>query len=410
MKIILPSGEIFALDIASAQHGFHNPLVPWIDFYRLRVEAFQNRQHFGSARACFEEYWEKGGGTDNQDNGKVKRLGLIAATLDYNRKFETVLDKAVKEWLHGEYRRESFSKMLRLPANVFDKKQEELLGFVEYNLQRLKDMLIDMGFLGTGLRKSNQLPFAKRAEDPIKKVEPEISETRESANELLRAVAGGSGDVQTAVRDTKVVDTKERQTKARQTKARQTKARQTKVQQTKAQQIKAQQIKAQQIKAQQTKERQTKARQTKARQTKTKSRKNKSHEHRAEIPEPTEMNSQGLKTQKNKKGKAKAEETNTKETKAKKIKAQDTKAQDTKAQDTKAQETKTQETKIQETKIQETKPQETQADTIKAKNPETQDSKLEIAQSQWAQAEEDLISQLQAFNFTLNPETQPFGF
>ena len=395
MKIILPSGEIFALDIASAQHGFHNPLVPWIDFYRLRVEAFQNRQHFGSARACFEEYWEKGGGTDNQDNGKVKRLGLIAATLDYNRKFETVLDKAVKEWLHGEYRRESFSKMLRLPANVFDKKQEELLGFVEYNLQRLKDMLIDMGFLGTGLRKSNQLPFAKRAEDPIKKVEPEISETRESANELLRAVAGGSGDVQTAVRDTKVVDTKERQTKARQTKARQTKARQTKVQQTKAQQIKAQQ----------TKERQTKARQTKARQTKTKSRKNKSHEHRAEIPEPTEMNSQGLKTQKNKKGKAKAEETNTKETKAKKIKAQDTKAQDTKAQ-----ETKTQETKIQETKIQETKPQETQADTIKAKNPETQDSKLEIAQSQWAQAEEDLISQLQAFNFTLNPETQPFGF
>ena len=259
MKIILPSGETFALDIASAQYGFHSPLVPWIDFYRLRVEVIQRVRHFGSARAWFEEQWRKSRGTDTKPLGDVKEVRLEAAMFGFNRKFTAAFDEAVKEWLHREYWTESFSKMLKLPVEVFDKRQEELVGFIEQKLQCLKDMMIWNGVLGRRFQTDNKVPTAKGTGKPTKKVEAGASRREESAEDVLSAMQRKPTSLKTVVKGAKLVETKLEQTQARQAKTSQTTAQDINTQDTKAQDTKAQDTKAQDTKAQDTKAQETKA-------------------------------------------------------------------------------------------------------------------------------------------------------
>ncbi|KAL9098071.1 MAG: hypothetical protein Q9187_009736, partial [Circinaria calcarea] len=233
LKIILPSGEAFAWDIASAQYGYCKPIVPWNDFCKWRVQYIQKVEHFGWRQAWLEAEWNKGAMPDmtNTSDADAEALsfkfveGLEMAVYDFNRQFTYTFDNAVKDYLRREYGEEGFSNMLKLPLEAFEQKQKELIDWVEQALQRLKDTMIRDGVLGKRFRKDVELSIAEQAAEIVQIIEAEVSRTGRSAEEVLRAIIGISSGRKTTAEEAKVKQGKKQRTKSRKNKARKVKAK-----------------------------------------------------------------------------------------------------------------------------------------------------------------------------------------
>jgi hypothetical protein len=127
-------GEVYALDIASAQYGYYNPIVVWDEFVDTRVERF----------VCG---WNKGRpcGTDKtlfkKMMGKVSRFTQITFLLA-NRQTEQALD-CIKAWM--EENRLSARNLLRLRTGEFELRETELVQFIN-GRTRLDTKLVQEAF------------------------------------------------------------------------------------------------------------------------------------------------------------------------------------------------------------------------------------------------------------------------
>lgn len=155
MKITLPNGEAYALDLASAQHGYYDSIVPWTPFVNWRVDHIQNTRPFGSQRRKMEKELKSAGlGPDDDYSKPIDITEIRTVIYLFDRRFANILDATVLCYLdHRGWK--DFSQMLKMPQKDFQKKQQSLLLLLETVLQRLKAELISMGELGRKFGKPN---------------------------------------------------------------------------------------------------------------------------------------------------------------------------------------------------------------------------------------------------------------
>ncbi|KAH8799936.1 hypothetical protein F5882DRAFT_506421 [Hyaloscypha sp. PMI_1271] len=117
LRVVLKhGGEVYALDIASAQYGYYNPIVVWNEFVDTRVEQFKMM-------------------------GKVSRFTQITFLLA-NRHTEQALD-CIKAWM--EENRLSARNLLRLRTGEFELRESELVHFIK-GRTRLDTKLVQEAF------------------------------------------------------------------------------------------------------------------------------------------------------------------------------------------------------------------------------------------------------------------------
>ncbi|MCJ1392212.1 hypothetical protein MMC18_005079 [Xylographa bjoerkii] len=186
LKITLPSGEAYALDIASAQYGYYKPIIPWADFLYWRVEYVMAIRPFGSCRLDFQKELDKNVSHDKKIQGKLFITGLDASIFYYNNEFSTGVNRSSNEWLKREGLK-NFSTVLRLTLGEFEEKENDLLGHIEKELKDYRDYLVGEGQLGKKFGKGPApLPPLSKGEKLLAElIEAEKSETGNSVEEVV---------------------------------------------------------------------------------------------------------------------------------------------------------------------------------------------------------------------------------
>ena len=122
IKITTRNGEVYALDMAGAQYGWTECIVPWKFYVESRVGAATNVVPFGGTKVWSNMEAKKRGGQYQWVYG-IKVL------------FAQVVDGAVMLWQRGDI---LTTDLFRLPEQEFQKKQASLLDAVEELLQKEK--------------------------------------------------------------------------------------------------------------------------------------------------------------------------------------------------------------------------------------------------------------------------------
>ncbi|MCJ1472581.1 hypothetical protein MMC13_001230 [Lambiella insularis] len=176
-KVSLPNGEVFALDIASGQHGFYDAIVPWHAISSHRILRIQSKQPFGTEKAEIEQ--------DVKNNTRlILCMGEFAASRQvilYRHYLEqaAVLCQTMKATLHSE-KWENFGPMFKLPHDGFQQKRNSLLRLVREALQDSRNRLANDGSLGQKVRTHNSSsiqptePVDPKAEPKVVTVKDEI--------------------------------------------------------------------------------------------------------------------------------------------------------------------------------------------------------------------------------------------
>ena len=107
LRATLKNGEMFALDIAGAQHGYYESVTPWHQFMDSRVEI-----------DLPAKIW--------------KPIVIDPAPGADEKGFPKVLNDAVEEWRkkHGAPR-----QMLKLPGTLFHKTRDDFIQFLDEKLR-----------------------------------------------------------------------------------------------------------------------------------------------------------------------------------------------------------------------------------------------------------------------------------
>ena len=123
MKVTLRSGEVYAIDITGAQHGYYDAVYLWDQYVQTRVQSAGEAMSFGSLKAkyCGPEWCDLPG-----LKGIIKSLG---------KAFAEAFDHAVGEW---QKKGVNVAEMLRMGEEAFVRTREELMGYVAGVLQDLK--------------------------------------------------------------------------------------------------------------------------------------------------------------------------------------------------------------------------------------------------------------------------------
>ena len=123
MKVTLKSGEVYAIDITGAQHGYYDAVYLWDQYLQTRVKTVGKVMSFGSLKAkyCGPEWCDLPG-----CNGAIKRV---------HKAFAEAFDHAVGEW---QKKGVKVAEMLRMGEEAFVRTREELIGYVAGVFQDLK--------------------------------------------------------------------------------------------------------------------------------------------------------------------------------------------------------------------------------------------------------------------------------
>ena len=123
IQVTLKNGENYALDIAGAQYGQFNTVIPWDVYVRSHVKNVLRHNYFGSTRDRLTSPLYCNGSTDIQ----LKK--------NFNKLLSESMDAKVKEW---QYSRITLPAMLRLPEEVHLQKRGDLFAFLDCGLDKTK--------------------------------------------------------------------------------------------------------------------------------------------------------------------------------------------------------------------------------------------------------------------------------
>lgn len=127
-KITINEDEIYALDITGAQFGFYDPLTPWASYLENRIETPGRIRRLESLRDGYLARSRKFGQKKDWDNTRKNQNGELAKSFSL----------AWEAWQVGNG---ALSAVLKLPEEVFRKKQGELLDLIDERMVAKKNQL-----------------------------------------------------------------------------------------------------------------------------------------------------------------------------------------------------------------------------------------------------------------------------
>lgn len=122
IRVTVKNGDVYVLDMAGAQYGWHEPVIPWPLYNASRVRDIKDVLPFGGTTQIYRTRATETGG---QFQWVVGIMEIFAV--------EVVV--AVVGWQGHNI---SLSDLLRLPEHEFQKKRTSLISYVDDNLQRSK--------------------------------------------------------------------------------------------------------------------------------------------------------------------------------------------------------------------------------------------------------------------------------
>jgi hypothetical protein len=122
------SGERYILDLASAQYGFNDTIMPYADFLRSRVARIHSQtlyEPYGAARKELSDWEEK---------TEIDHIVLMCRSVArISFKGCMMMEECTTKWaLENEM---SLAKMLQLPQAAFERAQKDLLQFYRVKMR-----------------------------------------------------------------------------------------------------------------------------------------------------------------------------------------------------------------------------------------------------------------------------------
>ena len=124
IRITMKNGHIYALDMAGAQYGWHESIIPWQTYHASRVREIREVLPFGGTRLF----------CDARANSMIAQGKWVHGI---NRNFAFNVQEAVTWW---QKKNISTTNLLRLPEPDFTKHQSSLLETVAEFLRISKTM------------------------------------------------------------------------------------------------------------------------------------------------------------------------------------------------------------------------------------------------------------------------------
>ncbi|MCJ1243797.1 hypothetical protein MMC30_000994 [Trapelia coarctata] len=187
LKVTIPDRGSYALDIASAQCGYHGPIYPWAEYMKNRVESVVAWSHFGWQKQSFEKALLKDEHLNPWTSG-TKVVGIPTAMFKHSMEFMRGFNTAVQEWLEKEGWTD-FDKMLRMAPTDFEEKQSALLKDIEDYLRDFKEWQISRGRLGRRFKEMvPKSPEDKRMDELLEAVRKTKERTGLSTEVIMKDV------------------------------------------------------------------------------------------------------------------------------------------------------------------------------------------------------------------------------
>jgi hypothetical protein len=185
VRVTIPDIGSYALDIASAQYGYHDPIKPWAEYMKQRVESVVAYLPFGTQKQSFERDLLESE-LCKPRTSEVKEVSLHTSLIMFSMEFMEGFNTAVQGWLEKEGWTD-LGKMLRLAPKDFKEKQSGLLKGIDSYLQIFKDRQIDRGRLGQRFQGNSvpRSPKDKLVDVMVETVRKKMDETGLSTKAVL---------------------------------------------------------------------------------------------------------------------------------------------------------------------------------------------------------------------------------
>ena len=134
VRVKLKNGESYAVDMAGAQYGWHEPVTPWQLYENSRVREIDQVVSFGGTRVFCKK-------RANDMGGQHKWAHAI------KENFGEEVDEALAWWQRANI---LLSDLLRLPEHAFPKRKASLLACIDEVLQRYKAFQESRGMFDVG--------------------------------------------------------------------------------------------------------------------------------------------------------------------------------------------------------------------------------------------------------------------
>lgn len=119
-RLTTVSGEKYALDLTSAQHGYYEPIIPWNSYEKLRVGKVSGKVlSFGGTQ--IDEWARKNKSSVEQEKSAV--FGCFTAYLNMTLQ-------------HWQINNTSFNTLLTRPDEEFERQRSDLYAHVGVDLKR----------------------------------------------------------------------------------------------------------------------------------------------------------------------------------------------------------------------------------------------------------------------------------
>lgn len=185
VRVTTPDIGSYALDIASAQYGYHDPISPWAEYMKQRVESVVAYLPFGTQKQSYEREL-LATKLCKPRISELKEVSLHTSLIVFSMEFMEGFNTAVQDWLEKEGWTD-LGKMLRMAPKAFKEKQSGLLKGIDSYLQNFKDRQIDQGRLGQRFQGNSvpRSPNDKLVDVMLEMVRTKMDETGLSTKAVL---------------------------------------------------------------------------------------------------------------------------------------------------------------------------------------------------------------------------------
>lgn len=124
IQISLKNNEEYMLDVSGEQYGHTDPVAPRRQYYDTRIETIAGRRRLGDHRSFHAHYTKE-------------RSGPFACVTT-NEHIAKVIDEALEDWQKSSM---ALRDIVKLGESNFQRKQAELLTFIDTRLAEKKDQI-----------------------------------------------------------------------------------------------------------------------------------------------------------------------------------------------------------------------------------------------------------------------------
>lgn len=118
VKVVLENGETYALDIAGAQFGYFDPVLPWSQYLESQVKTVKKIVSYGHSRL--------------KGSRKCHKPGAEGQVASAHAFVILVMERAIDQWVSENM---TLQAMLKLPEAGYEQKRSELLDALNIALQ-----------------------------------------------------------------------------------------------------------------------------------------------------------------------------------------------------------------------------------------------------------------------------------